>query len=47
MRMAGEQKRLYEGEVIRQIIGGDMLFEDFTETLEFLQANYPRWMITD
>lgn len=47
MRMAGEQKRLYEGEVIRQIIGGDMLFEDFTETLEFLQTNYPRWMISD
>lgn len=47
MRRAGEQKRLYEGEVIRQITGGDMLFEDFVETLHFLQANYPRWMITD
>lgn len=47
MRRAGEQKRLYEGEVIRQITGGDMLFEDFVETLYFLQTNYPRWMITD
>lgn len=47
MRMAGEQKRLYEGEVIRQIVGGDMEYEDFVKTLNFLQASYPRWMITD
>lgn len=47
MRRAGEQKRLYEGEVIRQIIGGDMQYEDFVNTLSFLQVNYPRWMITD
>ncbi|MGJ3238248.1 MAG: hypothetical protein ACFE0Q_06040 [Anaerolineae bacterium] len=47
MRMAGEQKRLYEGEVIRQLVGGDMLFEQFVETIDFLQTHYPKWMLTD
>jgi len=47
MRRAGEQKRLYEGEVVRQLVGGDMLFEQFIETIEFMQTQYPHWMIRD
>lgn len=47
LRRAGEQRRLYDAEVVRQMIGGDMLKEDFIETLSFLQANYPRWMISE
>ena len=47
IRRAGEQKRIYEGEVVRQLVGGDMLFEQFLETIEFLQNNYPKWMISD
>lgn len=47
IRRAGEQKRLFQAEIVRQMIGGDMLFEQFVETIEFLQAKYPQWMITD
>ena len=47
VRRAGEQKRLYEAELVRQMVGGDMLFEQFVETIEFLQYHYPQWMITD
>ena len=47
MRRAGEQKRLHEAEVVRQIIGGDMFFEQFVETIEFMQTQYPNWMIRD
>jgi hypothetical protein len=46
MRRAGEQRRLYEAEVIRQMEGGDMETEKFVALLDFLQANYPRWMIS-
>lgn len=46
MRRAGEQRRLYEAEVIRQMDGGDMDSSDFLAFLDFLQANYPRWMIS-
>jgi hypothetical protein len=46
MRRAGEQRRLYEAEVIRQMEGGDMDSEKFIMFLDFLQAHYPRWMIS-
>lgn len=46
MRRAGEQRRLYEAEVIRQMDGGDMESSDFLAFLDFLQANYPHWMIS-
>lgn len=47
MKRAGEQKRLHEAEVVRQLVGGDMLFEQFVETIEFMQNHYPDWMIRD
>lgn len=47
MRQAGEQRRLHEAEVVRQLVGGDLFFDQFVETLLFLEANYPRWMISD
>ncbi|MEL6404569.1 MAG: hypothetical protein AAFR81_09415 [Chloroflexota bacterium] len=47
MKRAGEQRRLHEGEVVRQMLGGDMLYDDFVTTIEFLQANYPKWMPSD
>lgn len=47
VRLAGQQKRLYQAELIRQLMGGDMPFEQFVETIEFLQDKYPDWMITD
>jgi hypothetical protein len=46
MRRAGEQRRLYEAEIIRQMEGGDIDSAQFIEFLDFLQANYPRWMIS-
>ena len=46
MRRAGEQRRVYEAEVMRQMDGGDMDSAEFVAFLDFLQANYPRWMIS-
>lgn len=46
MRRAGEQRRLYEAEVMRQMYGGDMDSAEFVAFLDFMQANYPRWMIS-
>ncbi len=45
VRQAGEQKRLYDAEIARQLVGGDMLFDDFVAMIEFLQTIYPQWMI--
>jgi hypothetical protein len=46
MRRAGEQRRLYEAEVLRQMDGGDMDSAQFVAFLDFLQAKYPQWMIS-
>jgi hypothetical protein len=46
MRRAGEQRRLYEAEMLRQMDGGDIDSARFIEFLDFLQAHYPRWMIS-
>lgn len=45
IRTAGEQKRLHDAEIARQIVGGDMLLEDFVDMIAFFQKQYPRWMI--
>lgn len=45
LRMAGEQRRLMEAERDRGFIGAEMTFEQFTAYIEFLQDNYPKWML--
>jgi hypothetical protein len=44
MRMAGQQRRLYEAEQHRGMNGGEMTFEQFTDLLQYLHKQYPEWM---
>jgi hypothetical protein len=46
MRHAGEQRRLHEAEYDRGMFGAELTLAQFTEYLEFLQKNYPKWMIS-
>lgn len=46
MRQAGEQRRLHEAEYDRGMFGAELTLAQFTEYLEFLQKNYPKWMIS-
>jgi hypothetical protein len=46
MRQAGEQRRLHEAEYDRGLFGAELTLAQFTEYLEFLQKNYPKWMIS-
>ena len=44
MRQAGEQRRLHEAEYDRGMFGAELTLAQFTEYLEFLQKNYPKWV---
>jgi hypothetical protein len=46
MREAGEQRRLQMAEFVRGMDGGDIDYEQFCDYIQFLQANYPQWMIS-
>jgi hypothetical protein len=46
MREAGEQRRLQTAEFVRGMDGGDINLDQFIEYIEFLQANYPQWMLS-
>lgn len=46
IRDAGEQRRLQTAEFVRGMEGGDISFEQFSDYILFLQANYPEWMIS-
>jgi hypothetical protein len=46
IREAGEQRRLQNAEFVRSINGGDITFEQFIDYIQFLQVNYPEWMIS-
>lgn len=46
LRLAGEQRRLYEAERIRGINGAEVTFEQFEAYLAYLQSTFPKWMIT-
>jgi hypothetical protein len=46
MRRAGEQRRLHEAEYDRSIFGAELTLPQFITYLEFLQKNYPKWMIS-
>lgn len=47
MRRAGEQRRLHEAEIIRQLMGGDMFYDDFVTLLTYMQTHYSKWMIVE
>lgn len=46
IRLAGEQRRLYEAEHIRGLDGAEVTFEQFETYLDYLQNTFPKWMIT-
>lgn len=45
MRLAGEQRRLYEAEVNRGFSGAQMELPEFLTTITYLQDQFPHWMI--
>lgn len=44
MRMAGQQRRLYEAEQNRGMNGGELTLEQFKQVLQYLHENYPEWV---
>jgi hypothetical protein len=44
MRIAGQQRRLYEAEQHRGMTGGELTFEQFKQFLQYLHENYPEWL---
>jgi hypothetical protein len=46
MRLAGQQRRLHTAEKVREMNGAEMTLPQFEQYIEFLQKNYPSWMLT-
>lgn len=46
MKRAGEQRRLFEAELERSVIGAELRLDQFIDFIDVLQEKYPDWMVS-